>query len=273
MNWFIYFFIIITSLKLSANAEPLMEDIDPGNITIKNVVGRKEVSCKTNPRARVAIIMIGGQSNAANESDPNGLITTHQDVRNFNMFDKKCYQAKDPLIGNAQNRSSFATRLGELLVYKKAFDVVILIPFAYGGSTIAQWAPGGIYNQRMMFAVKQTQNAGLKPTHFLWQQGEGDRDKTSEMEYIRYFINLTEQLRMSNMQAPIYLAQSSRCRDSGSVAIRSAQRNLVSQRRGIFAGPNTDLIGPEGRWDGCHFSSNGMDKVALLWFNSLLIKN
>jgi hypothetical protein len=39
--------------------------------------------------------------------------------------------------------------------------------------------------------------------------------------------------------------------------------------RNVKHGPDTDALGPDFRFDGCHFSRRGADLVATLWFNAL----
>ena len=45
----------------------------------------------------------------------------------------------------------------------------------------------------------------------------------------------------------------------GSDAIRSAQSALVNPPAGILPGPDTDALGFADRYDGCHFSTEGLE--------------
>jgi hypothetical protein len=74
--------------------------------------------------------------------------------------------------------------------------------------------------------------------------------------------------------APVFVARSTLC-DGGDhphnnhEAIRSAQVGLASTIGGILMGPDTDTIGTEDRFDGCHLSQNGLQRCADLWFETI----
>ena len=77
-------------------------------------------------------------------------------------------------------------------------------------------------------------------------------------------------IRSQGVNAPIYISIASRCWErSGDPGIQNAQRALVQLKQGILAGPNTDILGLEYRYDGCHFSGRGLDAVADLWLDAL----
>lgn len=84
-----------------------------------------------------------------------------------------------------------------------------------------------------------------------------------------HFNVMLRALRDMGVGAPIYVAQSTRCCGPPNEAIRTAQRNVVDPPAGVLAGPDTDTVGPEGRWDDCHYSAGGLSKVAELWFQAL----
>jgi len=44
---------------------------------------------------------------------------------------------------------------------------------------------------------------------------------------------------------------------------------LVRERR-VFAGPDTDTIGAEDRFDGCHMAESGLQKHAEMWLACIL---
>jgi hypothetical protein len=43
----------------------------------------------------------------------------------------------------------------------------------------------------------------------------------------------------------------------------------VNERTGIFAGPDTDLLGYAYRYDGCHFSTEGLEAYADAWLTAI----
>lgn len=80
-------------------------------------------------------------------------------------------------------------------------------------------------------------------------------------------------IRRLGVDAPIYVARATRCAKAGpSAEIRGAQGGLVDPPSRILAGPDTDALGLAERYDGCHFSSEGLDRAAALWLEALRAK-
>jgi hypothetical protein len=82
-------------------------------------------------------------------------------------------------------------------------------------------------------------------------------------------MNIHRALRSYEVTAPVYVAQASICNSPPNETIRDAQRALVDPSLGIFAGPDTDTIGLEDRFDGCHMAESGLVKHAELWVEVL----
>ena len=52
--------------------------------------------------------------------------------------------------------------------------------------------------------------------------------------------------------------------------IREAQGSVIDPARRVYAGPDTDtLLALEERYDGCHFSKLGQERLAELWLRAL----
>ena len=117
----------------------------------------------------------------------------------------------------------------------------------------------------------QLNNKGLSITHLLWHQGETDaRLGTSPKDYKRFFSEILESLRKQGVTADIFVSIATRCyENNGADALREAQKQLVNPSLGILAGPDTDTLGPEHRYDDCHFSERGLQAAATLWFEAL----
>jgi hypothetical protein len=81
-------------------------------------------------------------------------------------------------------------------------------------------------------------------------------------------MQLVQQIRSLGVDAPIFPAMTSRCKQVASdTALINAQRDLANDSLGIYNGPNTDVLGNEYRADNCHFNGQGLKKHALLWAN------
>jgi hypothetical protein len=77
-------------------------------------------------------------------------------------------------------------------------------------------------------------------------------------------------LREQGVDAPIYVSIATRCgRVHPNESIRQAQRAVIDPSAGILTGPDTDTLGFAQRYDGCHFSTEGLDAAAELWLQAI----
>lgn len=227
---------------------------------------------------RVAILLVAGQSNAANFG---GIpYTPRKPV--YQLFGNSCFQAKDPLVGAGGDRGSVWTRLADKLVQGGNFEEVIIVPVAIEGSKVIQWAYAGEHHPLLNRALLDLLEKGLQPTYFLWHQGEADASAgTTEASYVAYFNNMIDRLRKVGLTAPVYVSVATRCalKKNGkiiggkpSLEIQRAQQSIPDLNRQIFLGPNTDKIYKKSdRIDGCHFSNQGLEKFAQAWVDVLII--
>ncbi len=246
--------------------------IDPAQLSFSNKSDRQEVKrslFRSNPST--AVLFAFGQSNIANECDPNGKYVPGPEVYNFDFLSRRIFVAKDPLLGATIDRSNFLSRLGDMLIRRGQFQRVLLVPIAYGGTYMREWAPGGRMHPRLLFALRQLRRRGIKVTHALYQQGEAEGAQANYLwaDWARDFNAMVGAIRATGMAAPIFVAQCTESGNGPSEPLRSIQRSVVDPAQGILAGPDLDMIGPDERWDRCHFSVNGLNRAAELWFDIL----
>jgi hypothetical protein len=80
--------------------------------------------------------------------------------------------------------------IGTELVQQKQFEAVVLVTIAIGGTSIAQWAPGGNLHAHLMSAVDAVGPA-FSYTHVFIQQGETDLlEHTTAEDYFRRFAEV-----------------------------------------------------------------------------------
>lgn len=232
---------------------------------------RESVDCaRFAPDApRTAVLLTGGDSNAANYGQLP--IAPRDAVFNFDPFDGRCYRARDPLLGPDGNGGSVWTRLGDLLVSRKLYDQVLIVPIAVSGSALRRWTPGGDLHGRIVDAKLRLHAAGLRITHVLWHQGERDAAlDTPAAEYTAQFGAFLSGLRELGIDAPVYAAVATACGGPGHDALRSAQRALPERYPELKPGPDTDALDRlEHRHDACHFSDTGLDAHARLWLDAV----
>ena len=216
--------------------------------------------------ARTAIIVVHGQSNAGNYGSVRH--TAREAVDNFDPATGKCFAAADPLLGTDGIGGSFATRLGDMLIQAGRYDRVILVPLARGGASLSFLNNEGL--ELTTNGIAKLKQAGLTPTHILFQQGEKDAILTTSAEqYVSLLHQLVKRFRDAGIDAPFYLSRSTKCDYAGPknvAAVRTGQLSAIDEALKIRPGPDTDTIGNEGRSaDGCHMNEAGTHANAVLW--------
>ncbi len=209
------------------------------------------------------VALVFGQSNAGNGGESAG--PPHPGVYEF--YRGHLYEARDPLLGATGDGGSIWLRLAGKAVASGAYDRVILVPFAFGPSTVARFAPSGSLNAGLLATIADARANGLRFTHLLWEQGEADAiAKTPGTVYREKFNAMLASIRREGVAAPIFVARATRCakyRPSGEIG--DAQSGLVDPAAGVVAGPDLDRLGLADRYDGCHFSTEGLNRAADLW--------
>ncbi|MCS7059800.1 MAG: sialate O-acetylesterase [Anaerolineae bacterium] len=235
------------------------------HIASTQLTSAAEANNRRPPRMMVALVF--GQSNAANFGE-----TRHTAGPNVHVLHKgRLYRARDPLRGANGEGGSVWTRLGDKLIAEGLFDTVIFVPAAVGGTEIARWTPDGDLFPLVERAIEDVHRRKLKFTHLLWHQGESDAMlRTHPGEYQRLFRAMLAGIRSRGVDAPIFVAAATRCGQYPvNEDIHWAQRNLVSPSVGILAGPDTDLLDETFRYDGCHFSKQGLEAHAQMWLEHI----
>jgi hypothetical protein len=227
--------------------------------------GPRNAEQAQSPRMMVALVL--GQSNAANFGESRRMSGPGV----YNLYRGWLYRARDPLRGANGQTGSVWTRLGDKLIAEKLYNTVIFVPAAVGATEIERWAPEGDLHPLILKAIEDAQKRRLKITHLLWHQGESDAVlRTSRLEYKLRFLAMLASIRAHGVDAPIFVAVATRCGQYlPSSEIESAQRELIDPGMGIYPGPNTDVLDEHFRYDGCHFSDEGLDIHASLWVQSL----
>jgi hypothetical protein len=233
----------------------------------------------TDPDCGVFLIL--GQSNAANHS--NSSYSPQQEVYSLDFLRMTCSRACDPLPGASGTGGSVWSRLGDLLVKRKVYRRVLFVPLAFGGSFIVDWLPGGSKHSRVALALSRLAKEVCLPllpfSAVLWQQGEAEANHTqmSPLTYQEHFRCLVAELRSNRVFAPVFVARTTICEAGAHLyqnhaAIREAQLTLPDAAKGIFPGPDIDMVGIEERFDGCHFSDRGAHHCAELWLEVLSVR-
>ncbi|MGO7421818.1 sialate O-acetylesterase, partial [Rhizobium ruizarguesonis] len=227
---------------------------------------------------RTAVLLILGQSNAANDGGQR--YRSNYGARVVNVFEKRCLIAASRLLGSTDTKGEYWTLLGNNLIASGQNDSVILAALAYSGSEVARWATGGDLNPVLVDTMKQLQDAGYRITSVLWVQGEKDLViGTTAEAYQEHFMSMVDTLRQHGVQAPVYISIASKCLEPSNGgfkehipdnAIVRAQLALSKSGHGIREGVNSDaLLDADDRYDDCHIGGTGAEKVSRAWMNLL----
>jgi len=250
-------------LKKTAFGEPL--EFDTAGRYVRTE-GRTSTACPEQT-ARTMVAVVFGQSNAANQL---GHRYIGVDGRVLNFFHGRCYFARDPLLGATGNMGSAWTLLGNKLVESGRYDSLVLVAMGTGNSSVARWAREDLRDQ-LATRMRELASAGYAVTHFLWHQGEADSGKTSIENYRTDLETLIASTRTAFPESAFWVSRASACPGRPvDPRIREAQASVIDPSRRIYAGPDTDtLLALEERYDGCHFSKLGQERLTELWLRAL----
>ncbi|MBB4238663.1 sialate O-acetylesterase [Rhizobium esperanzae] len=227
---------------------------------------------------RTAVLLILGQSNAANDGGQRH--RSNYGAHLVNAFDGKCFIAASPLLGSTDTKGEYWTLLGNDLIASGQNDSVVLAPLAYSGSPVARWATGGDINPVLVDTLKKLQDSGYRITSVLWVQGEADLVLgTTAQAYQERFMSMVDTLRQHGVEAPVYISIASKCLEPSNGGFKEhipdnpivqAQLALSKSGHGIREGVNSDaLLDGDDRYDDCHIGGSGAEKVSRAWLNLL----
>lgn len=218
-------------------------------------------------------IAIFGQSNASNRVQRSGELKPLLDGKTF-VYDwvtRKCYPFSEPVAGADGTTNGHS--ITETIEHYRVSDPhsnLILIAFARSGSSIFRWANGDLLI-RLEAVLNRLIVDGIRPDLFLWHQGEADAMPESLAQLKADYPGSNPDLKSHYKRAldaiigkvhdifdnvPVGVAIASLCEGTQSEQIRSAQREVIEQNSTVFLSSNTDKLGFEYRYDGCHFKEN-----------------
>lgn len=240
------------------------------------------------------VFVIAGQSNSANYAD----VRERTQTGRVAAFDGQHWAlAADPEPGATGTKGSFIPIFGDLLVQRLKVPVGVVC-LGVGSTSVREWMPRGTAMTRppttgahtlvlagdrfistgelfdRLAAALRRWPAG-RVRAVLWHQGESDWNQEpghaiSIAEYRSDLAGLiADSRRAAGWDVPWVVAEASyhSPADRGSAEFRAAQHSVVDGRL-TFAGPDTDVLGPEYRNEdgrGVHLNAAGQRRHAELW--------
>ncbi len=230
--------------------------------------GLRPVQCPLAIESNALRILVLGQSNAGNH----GAVEYFgkDNVPALFFYQGGCYETTGPAPGATGKGGNLWVHVGPLLAAATKRPVVISV-LAVDATRVRDWANPGRLRETLTQAIADQREHGFIPDFVLWQQGEADaKAGTTGAKYREQFELLVAHLRAQGITAPIIVALSTRCRNQGSDAVRSALNTVASFDKTVLLGPDTDALLGKYRLDDCHYSPLGLKAVAHLWTNALI---
>lgn len=251
--------------------------VNPGTVItgadpVVDTSDRTEVACAP-MTGRTGVIVVIGQSLSVNEA-PTPYTPVNSGVHQLNIYDGKCYIAKDPLLNVnvsggsiTDKRGTWMSRMADSLVGAGKFDRVVLVPMAVGNTRADQWASdtaAPFLKKNINVVALRLQNAGLACSAIMWGQGESDTSAgTSQAAYSAALGTVIAEFNRAMPGCPILVSQQSYYYGATSSAVLAAQASMVNGTT-VFAGPNFDSIPSTQRYDNTHLDDTGVATGASL---------
>lgn len=220
-----------------------------------------------------------GQSLMANShaSKSRIYVPTNSDVvDNFNIYDGAAYAfTRAPALGCNGYNSNVATRVADMLINRRVFDRVVVVPIAVGSTTIAEWTTGE-FAGRFPVAMRRLAANGITADTAgvtfaaIWGQGESDnRERTSRAAYREHLDRLIRAVFSSGFSGRLFVNVESYYAGATSPGIQGAQTSVVNNAT-VFQGANWDALGRGYRdSDDTHPGALGAPVFALTLYNAM----
>lgn len=177
--------------------------------------------------------------------------------------------------GDGQGSSPFL--LFADAISNKTNATVCLVNVARIGSHITNWHPSAGKFNSLLTNAYQLMDKYTSVGYVLWAQGEADANSNNYFtEYGNYLYDI---VRQSSENVKWIIAETSYSpwnQDQFEDYVRKDQSNVVeysAQSHKIYAGPNTDSVCQNYRYDDFYFDKEGINVVANGWIKAFQNKN
>ena len=218
-----------------------------------DINSRQRVDCPEPEDAEVIVSF--GQSNAANSG---GYRHLNSDPKILNFFAGHCYVASDPMLGASANRGSLWIPIARAYQSDKT---IVLVTFAVGATKVEQWLDPSVLGAHFDSNMSSLSEAGFTPDTMIWFQGESDHD-SDPIKYEEDLHTLLSSVSSRYPNTKLAISGTSYCAQHSSPKIVDAQRSVASRLESTWLGVTDEIIGSENRYDDCHLSQLGMERVA-----------
>lgn len=244
-----------------------------------------------NPAVRNLVLILSGQSNCSDVVPSAYSPTNPTKLDQLNIYDGAIYTAADPLLGTSYPRSAGVAvngpgnaylRLADTFITNGKFDRVVLVPTCLGSTAVADWAPGGDFDDVFTLAMRRIAARGITSgvnitIAAIWAQGETDTlrgtGQTPYTDSLNAFITAS---RTAGFTGIWFVNSESRNVGSTSAAVVAAQAAVVNHGASVWAGANADaLAGATCSASACrqaddtHWSNAGAASIAAATYTAM----
>lgn len=224
-----------------------------------------EVACARLAAQRPFVLLVLGQSNAANH----GAGTAPQAAIPV-FFHGRCFAAHEPLPGGSGEGASLWPRVAADLGGQIQGRPLLFVQLAVASTTIADWTAAGPLRDSLDAELQGLARSGFAVDAVLWQQGEADAlAHTTTLAYLHGLGELLRLLAARGVDAPVVVALSTYCPGGDGSQVRAAIRQFSRGAKDFVVGPDTDALRGAMRSGGCHFSEAGLGAAAAEWAATL----
>lgn len=191
-----------------------------------------------------------GPENGVNQYDFNGNIT----------------KAQDPLIWADCTEGSLWIPMGKELIERKITNQVNLLPIGVSGTKVQDWLPSGKAFPKLERSLDLIVKNKIHIDYILFYQGSSDIG-TKPSLYKYNFLQLHHIVKDKLGPIDWIIAAHSKCSGKIDKDIEYIQKSLSYGP--FYTGPDSNILGDDYRFDGCHLNERGQIKMANLWVNAI----
>jgi hypothetical protein len=186
----------------------------------------------------------------------------------FQYGNNATYTYSDPMIGAYCRGGCVYGPIGDRLIDLGRFQSVVFATTGMPGAELSALNHGDEYFEYLVAVYREMNTTFGKVDGVLYHQGESDHGRSSSYfeKFETFLSNLSDEGIDESTGLKMYVSRATYCGNSVDTELNSVQQNLATQLTVVFPGPNTDLLqGSAYRYDDCHFSVLGLERISEMW--------
>lgn len=218
------------------------------------------------PSPKELYILVIGQSISSNCNQ-----TVYGPVDNVLQVakDGSLKPARDPFEWADCTQGSMWMPLGKRIIDSGIAQKVVFMPIGMGATSVHDWQTGGKAFTKLNSALDLIKLQNIKFDAVLWHQGYSDSGATQSY-YKERLLSVIAYVNSRITVGRWLIGLHSRCYGSYDQVIEAAQRSVGDAApEARFLGANSNLLGDEYRFDGCHLNGLGQEQMANMWLEAL----